>query len=183
MMNRSFTKREETLLVILAVILLVVGYVKLYLEPLNQEIDMLESKTLNEQTEIDTNNVPKVQIAKMEKEISEIKGSGDYKAIPEYDNGHAVTKELYSILEETENYSLSFGDTVRNEYIVARPVSLEYETETYAQARAIIDELNDSEYVVVLGNISIQQLSGKNVNNEVGFITRMDITYYEAVYS
>lgn len=44
-MNREFTKREKVLLLIFAVLLIAVGYYKLLLEPINNQIESYRSLT------------------------------------------------------------------------------------------------------------------------------------------
>lgn len=53
-MNREFTKREKVLLLIFAVLLIAVGYYKLLLEPINNQIESYRSLTQEEQVQMET---------------------------------------------------------------------------------------------------------------------------------
>lgn len=44
-MNRELTKREKTLLLVLVVLVLVLGYCKLFLEPIDRQITSLRTNT------------------------------------------------------------------------------------------------------------------------------------------
>ena len=51
-MNRAFTTREKVLLVILAVLIIGIGYFKLLLEPINTSVENYRNMTASEQDEI-----------------------------------------------------------------------------------------------------------------------------------
>ena len=52
-MNREFTKREKILLLIFAVLIIVLGYFKLILEPINNQVNEYSGMESEEQAEID----------------------------------------------------------------------------------------------------------------------------------
>ena len=51
-MKRAFTTREKVMLLVLTVLLIVIAYFKLILEPINNSIDEYQSETAAEQDEI-----------------------------------------------------------------------------------------------------------------------------------
>lgn len=51
-MNRELTKREKTLLLVLVVLVLVLGYCKLFLEPIDRQITSFRTNTDIEQAEL-----------------------------------------------------------------------------------------------------------------------------------
>ena len=157
-MNRAFTTREKILLVILAVLLIGIGYFKLILEPINSSIETDQSNTAAEQDEILLNTVTLTQMKMMQTELDEIHASGDAKPLPSYDNSDKLLVELNQILDKSDDYSLNFADTsvLDGGYIVRRPVNLTFRTKTYDEARTIIDALHDSANVNVITDISMQ---------------------------
>ena len=68
-MNRAFTQREKVLLLVLAVLIIVIGYVKLILQPINEEIESYEGLTMEEQTAFSANQIKAARMNLMEKEI------------------------------------------------------------------------------------------------------------------
>ena len=52
-MNRELTGREKTLLLVLVILVLTLGYFKLIYEPINDQIDVCRVNTEQEQTEMD----------------------------------------------------------------------------------------------------------------------------------
>ena len=65
-MNRELTKREKTLLLVLVVLVLVLGYCKLLLEPIDRQITSFRTNTDIEQAELDTDRVRLVQLEQMQ---------------------------------------------------------------------------------------------------------------------
>lgn len=194
-MNRAFTTREKVLLVILAVLIIGIGYFKLLLEPINTSIENYQNMTASEQDEILVNTALLQKKKQMETELEELFASGDPTPIPVYDNSGKLLVELHRILDKSLDYSLNFSgvSTMDVEYLVRRPVSLTFQASTYAQARTIIDELHDSDNVNCISDLSMQINNGNlDYTNEIihwdedddsdYYITvSLVITYYERI--
>ena len=70
-MNRELTKREKTLLLVLVVLVLVLGYCKLFLEPIDRQITSFRTNTDIEQAELDScAHKAKIIIAKTGERLS-----------------------------------------------------------------------------------------------------------------
>ena len=179
-MRRAFTKREKVMIIILAVIILAICYFKLMLEPINEQIESYQTMTETEQTEITQNQAKLASMKKMQKELDEIYASNDAKPLPTYDNADVMLTDLNKILSSAKDYTLSFGGTETLEeasYIMRRPVSLVFYTDTYAQARDIIDELHDSENINQISDVSISMDDDRD--NDV--TVTLSISYFEVV--
>lgn len=100
-MNRELTKREKTLLLILVVLVLVLGYCKLFLEPIDRQITSFRTNTDIEQAELDTDRVRLAQLEQMQQAIAAIKASGQERALPQYDNDQALMTELDKLMAAT----------------------------------------------------------------------------------
>ena len=177
-MNRAFTTREKVLLVILAVLLIGIGYFKLILEPINSSIETYQSNTAAEQDEILLNTVTLTQMKMMQTELDEIHASGDAKPLPSYDNSDKLLVELNQILDKSDDYSLNFSGTsvLDGGYIVRRPLSLTFTTKTYDEARTILTELHDSDNINQISDLSISFTD----NNDTSRVeVSLSIAYYE----
>ena len=170
-MNRELTRREKILLLVLIVVVLVAGYCKLILIPIN---DQISSYRLN----MEANQGKMAQMQKMQKAIEEIKAAGEKRTIPQYDNSGKLMIELHEIMSDTLDYSLDCSTgTVQQDYIMLRPIVMTFRTSTYAQARQIVDRLCSSE--------NISQISDMNMNtytegrNSGTVETTLVITYFE----
>ena len=179
-MNRAFTTREKVMLVILALLMIGIGYYKLILEPINTGIAEYTAQTADEQDMITTNMLLVQKKKGMEAELAELFAQGEPTPIPSYDNVGALIVELHSILDGTVDYSLSFSDTsyLSGGYLVRRPIRLEFTAGSYSQARSIIDRLHDSVNINQISDLNIS-LVKNNDREESSISVSMVITYFE----
>ena len=175
-MNREFTQREKVLLLVLAVLIIVIGYVKLILQPINEEIESYESLTMEEQTTFSANQIKATRMNLMEKEIEKAKAKGVRREVPAYDNSSNLLPGLYQIMESSVDYSLDFGELVYDGNVVQRPVEMTFQTRTYKQARVIIDKLYKSGYAMQISDVNI---STKKATDTQLVSTSMSVTYFE----
>jgi cyanate lyase len=80
-----------------------------------------------------------------------------------YDNVQQVMVMLNSILGQTEEYSLTFGTVSQEEgngSVVRRPISLRFRSSSYDAAKAILQQLHDSDLRCMLDDVSISTETG-----------------------
>ena len=175
-MNREFTTREKILIVIFALLVIGICYYKFLLQPINDSIEQYQLNTEAEQSEIVQNQVILKKMDNMEKELEEIKASGDAKPMPQYDNSEAVLTELNTILSQASDYSLSFGTVEALEetsYVMQRPVTLTFNAASYEVARDIMYELHDSDNINQISDISIA------FDTDNGVSVSLSMSYFE----
>ena len=141
-MNRELTKREKTLLLVLVVLVLVLGYCKLFLP----STGIVAGAFLFS-----------VVLGIIFGMYPAIKASGQERALPQYDNDQALMTELDKLMAATLQYEVDCTEgTTQEGYLVLRPVTLTYQTASYAQSRQIIDALSASANVNFLSNVDVQ---------------------------
>ena len=114
---------------------------------------------------------------KMQRKIDEVRASGEERTIPEFDNSGKLMLDLHRILDTAMDYSLDFSQsTTQDSYIVLRPVTMSFQTHTYAQARAIVDALSESENMNQISDLSIRTNQGQDRDLVQ---TDLVITYFE----
>ena len=166
-MRHVFTTREKVLLVILAVLVIAVGYWKLILTPINDSIAALNAQT---------NSARLSRMRQMQQELETLLADPDAKPLPDYDNSERLLVELNTILSGTVDYTLSFGSTYLLEdggSIICRPISLEYTCGSYTAARAVMDALHGSDYVNLISDVTL------DLDAEHGTRGNLTITYFE----
>ena len=176
-MNREFTKREKILLLIFAVLIIVLGYFKLILEPINNQVNEYRGMESEEQAEIDVKTVQALQMSLMEKEIKKAQENGISRIIPTFDNSAILLPKLYQIMDSTSAYSMNFGEITTEGGVVMRPVAISFETRTYAQARAVIDRLYDTNYAMQIEDVTIQERKATDADS---VNTYLSVTFFEA---
>ena len=178
-MNRNLTKRETGMLLFLVILVIALGYFKLIFEPIQEQTAQYKNDTVQEQSELDMELVRLNQMEDMQRKIEEVTASGEETTIPEYDNSGRLMTDLHRILNTAMDYSLDFSQgTTQDNYIVLRPVTMSFQTRTYAQARAIIDALSESENVNQVSDLSIRMDEGRE---GASVQTDLVITYFEVI--
>ena len=175
-MRHVFTTREKVLLVILAVLVIAVGYWKLILTPINDSIADLNAQTASEQDAILTNSARLSRMRQMQQELETLLADPDAKPLPDYDNSERLLVELNTILSGTVDYTLSFGSTYLLEdggSIICRPISLEYTCGSYTAARGVMDALHGSDYVNLISDVTL------DLDAQHGTKVNLTITYFE----
>ena len=129
MMDREFTPREKGMLLVLAVLLLALGYMKLFYAPVQQAVEDNQQRQteLQDQALIEQTRALKMQV--MEKELEELKAGNAVPdaQVPDYDNVQRVMIELNAILARAQEYSLAFDDvSLDDSGLVRRPVELTF---------------------------------------------------------
>lgn len=177
-MNRELTKREKVLLLIFAVLLIAVGYYKLLLEPINNQIESYRSLTQEEQMQMETAQLQAVRMKQMETEIAQAKAAGIERTIPDYDNSAVLLPQLYQIMDSTIEYAMDFDEITFEGNIAARPVQIEFETANYQKARRVIDKLCTTGYAMQIEDMTIQEA---RTTDKRSVHTYLSITFFEAV--
>lgn len=173
-MKHVFTNREKILLVILAVLLIAVGYWKLILTPINDSIDALRQQTASEQDALIQDSARAARLTQMKAELETLLSDPNAKPLPDFDNSEKLLVELNTILSGTD-YTLNFANPTPLENgsaILVRPISLTFEVSTYSAARAVLDALHDSQYVNLISDLNMD-LKGSTVR------TTLSLTYFE----
>ena len=148
-MNRELTRRETVLLLILVVLVIFLGYFKLIFEPIQDQVAQYQDTTSQEQSELEQDLILLTRKQEMQRKIEEVRASGEERTIPQYDNSRRLMLDLHRILDSAVDYSLDFSQsTTQDSYIVLRPVTMSFQTHTYAQARAIVDALSGGQRLV-----------------------------------
>ncbi len=179
-MNRAFTTREKVMLVTLAVLMIVIGYYKLILEPINTGIDEYNAKAAEEQDIITTNMMLVQKKKMMEAELETLFANGEPTPIPSYDNVGVVIVELHSILDGTVDYSLNFSNTayLSGGYLIRRPIRLDFTAGDYAQARSIINRLHNSVNINQISDLDISLVRDRELDGNTVSVSML-ITYFE----
>lgn len=184
-MNRAFTTREKTLMLILVILLLATGYYWVVAMPVQDRITAANAADASAQDEIMVESVRAKQLRTMQEELESAKSNGEQKvsSIPDYDNLENVMIQLDAILTPASTYTLNFSDVGISDQLVNRPISMTFTCANYQAARGIIDSLYNCVYRCTLDNISmsaiVQDRSGTPDLNQDGVSVSLLVTFYE----
>ena len=155
---RKLTMRERVLLIVLAVIVVISGYVLLFYLPMRQSAQSLQAQ-IEENEELSAQlDARLTQQRQMEHSVAQ--WSEDPDALPEmpsYDNQQAVMVELNSILSDCLEYSLSFQTDDTQGNVFRRTVTIPFVCANYTAAENILQRLHDSALRSHLSDVQIAQ--------------------------
>lgn len=152
-LSRDFTLKEKILLLILSIALIALAYYQFIDQPVRSELASAQAEKESIQIELDAVQLKLAQLKKMEQELTGLTGSGGLGMIASYNNSKAEIDLLNDILEDTQQYSISFSDVTRNGDLIRRNFSLRFTAKNYEEATAMLAKLNSSEYRCLLGNV------------------------------
>ena len=155
-MKRSLTAREWMLLGLLGLIALASSYVMLFYMPVTARRDSAKEETELCRLQIEAAQVRLEEKRRMERELQALFAQEEPPlGLAPYDNVQAVMFELNTILSQTQEYSLSFGTVDTEQSIVRRSISLNFTCGSYEDAKAVLQQLHDSDYRCMLDNIAV----------------------------
>ena len=161
MLKKSFTKREEILLVILAVLATVSLYYYVFYQPLETyRLELTERMEIAETT-ITIEQARLVRLEQMRAQLEAAEESGKGAPIPTFDNVQQVISHLNDVLYATKEYSLSFRPTVAEGDRVTRTVQMSFLCNSYAQAKQTVQQLKEGPYRCAITDLSLGATTGR----------------------
>lgn len=178
-MNRAFSQREKVLLLVLTALVLAVGYMKLFYEPLQIERTEQEQRLAAAQDSLLIEQTRLARMRAMEAELEEWEASGANQdaELPLYDNVENVMIQLDAILSAAREYSLTFDQAQFGEDLVSRPVQMTFTAGGYAAARSILNDLYHCWYRCALSDISIS--AEEDIARESEVAVTLTVVFYE----
>ena len=180
MKKSKLTGREVVMVFFLVVLLIGLGYYKLFYAPLQEELNSISNQCNQVDSEINTAMAKIGKMDTMQAELDEIlsRPADEITEIAPYDNKEVVLSQLYGILGQAQSYTLNFTDPkVGDDGTVRRNISMTFRCANYQAAKAIIRDLTDSQWRCLVSNLSIVADDGNLTRNSVS--VSATITYFE----
>lgn len=155
---RKLTTREQVLLVCLAVVAVVSGYILLFHLPITQQMESLQNQIVQSEelnTQLQNKLTQQWQMKTTLEQLSEQENQPHY--MPAYDNLQAVMVELNSILTASQEYSLTFQTEQGEDNILRRNVTIPFACGSYAQTHEILRRLHDGPLRNFLSDLQMTQ--------------------------
>ena len=157
MLTYTFSRREKTLILVLAIFVVAIAWYMLVFTSTTEQIEKLQSETAMVDDETAIASAKVTQMAYMKNIIEKRKAEGvTPRPIPYYDNMTRLMARLDAVMSVTDSYQLSFGevDSGSSSYIL-RPVSISFNCNSYATAEAVVEALATGPYPCVVDSVSI----------------------------
>ena len=162
MLSYTFTRREKTLILVLALILVAIAWFLLVYQRTTNEITRIDGEISTVQSELTVATAKVAEKNRMQKAIDNYKAQGAAATpIPYYDNVTAVMTELNSVLASSDTYSLAFDEIKKNDSsgFILRGVRANYSCGSREAAEDIISSLANGPYPCSIDTVSISDSS------------------------
>lgn len=154
MMSRKFTTRESILLLILSVIILAAFYYAILWRPVREEIANCKASQIEVEDSYAAEQIRATQKKGMLEKLDQIdKVSAGEIAV--YNNIKNEMNELYNVLSNATDYSLSFSQATASGSIVRRDISVTFQTDSYVTAHDILRMMHDNKYRCIIKNLGM----------------------------
>ncbi len=180
MKKSKLTAREGAMLILLVVLVVGVAYYMGFYTPLQEELTSIANQTVDTEMQVTTALSKVGKMNAMQEELDEIlsRPEDEITEIAPYDNKEVVLNQLYGILGRTADYSLNFTDpAVGSDGTVRRNISMTFYCESYEAAKAVIEDLTDSQWRCLVSNLAIVAEEDNVLENPV--TVTATITFFE----
>ena len=182
-MSRDFTTKEKVLLLILCLILIGLAYYRFVFIPCRDAIDAAHSERDMLETELIVASAKEGQLRKMKEELDSLGELQSASRMESYNNAKAELTMLNNVLENADDYAISFSNVTKDGEQIRRNFTLTFETGSFAAAKKIVAELTKSEYRCLLGDMQYSVILRRLGKDESAAVVREieDIRYAESV--
>lgn len=174
-MSREFTTTEKILIVVLAIILIGLLYYKFVFLTTQDMITSMKSEADAKQAELDVANAELARLQQIEQEMNQIQVSGNTSRMESYNNSKNETAFLNEVLSGVDDYSITFSDITRNGDQIRRSFSLQFTTDSYAEAQNVVSDLSYGEYRCLVDDINYA------MTGEEEILINLTATFFETM--
>ncbi len=184
MLTYTFSKREKIMLAVLALVGLVVLWYQLVFSNVQRRLQELDGQIASTQDELVVSQTQGATVSKMKEVVEEYEKQG-YKPVllPSYDNTQNLMAYLNALLGATPDYDISFEAPVLNEEdsTVHRSGTISFDTNTYAEARSIVESIARGPYPCQVDALGItDKTKQKNSSKDKAPVTtNLQLTFFE----
>lgn len=176
-MKRKFSLREQILMVVLALLLLICVYYILVERPVQDTLLSASQRQSEAESPDDRREVQLGKMRKMQSALDSLDGSKQAD-VPDYDNTKNVVEMLNNALSISDGYNLTFQSVVTEGAIVKRTVQMNFRCDGYATAKQIMQTLLSGGYRCRITSMSVAGGQGGDICNET-VTCKASVTFYE----
>ncbi len=188
-LTRQFTRREQVLLLILAVLFLFTVYFLGVHLPVTEALERVRAEREAVSADVAALEAKQRRMDRMRQELEVILSQPHVAEIPTYDNLQRVMDFLNAVLSPAEDYSLSFqgprqaGDSA----ILRREMQMSYVSPSYPAAREVLERLQNCPFRCQLSALSMEPFAGDGQSNTDAALTdgpvqvSLTVTFFENV--
>ena len=182
-LSRDFTTKEKVFLLILALILIALAWYRFVFIPCRDGVAAANAERDQYKSELLVASAKEAQLQKMQEELNALGELKYASRMESYNNTKQELTLLNSILENANEYSVSFSGVTKDGDQIRRNFSLRFKTDSFAAAKEIVDRLSNSEYRCLLGDLQYDMTLRRLRDDESASVVREvdDMRYAEEV--
>lgn len=153
-LSRDFTRGEKALLLLLALILLGLTYYLVVDRPVRAALESARAEKEAIRTELTTLQARIARMEKMEQELNAIRANPGVSEMGSYNNSKAELDFLNELLDETDEYTVTFTGVTRDGDQVRRNFNLKFAVPDFTTAERLLKKVYGCEMRCLLNDIS-----------------------------
>lgn len=179
-LNRSFTRREKVMVVVLLVALIGGLYFLVVHYPIASRMEQIEHDEEEADGLISAAEAKYAEYVSMKQELDEIlsRPAEDISVMPEYNNIETLMCKLHEIFDGT-NPDFGFGQASINEDTASRTINFTCTARNYEEARQLLRDVTGTGYRCILNSFTMTPDNGSLYDSELKLSGV--VTFYEHV--
>ena len=152
-LSRDFTRGEKALLLLLALILLGLTYYLAVDRPVRAALESARAEKEAIRTELTTQQGRIARMEKMEQELNAIRANPGVSRMGSYNNSKAELDFLNELLDETDEYTVTFTGVTRDGDQVRRNFNLKFAVQDFTTAERLLKKVYGCEMRCLINDI------------------------------
>ena len=153
-LSRDFTRGEKALLLLLALVLLGLTYYLVVDRPVRAALESARAEKEAIMTELTTLQGRIARMEKMEQELKAIQANPGVSQMGSYNNSKAELDFLNELLDETDEYTVTFTDVTRDGDQVRRNFSLKFAVQDFTTAERLLRRIYSCEMRCLINDLN-----------------------------
>ena len=153
-LSRDFTRGEKALLLLLALVLLGLTYYLVVDRPVRSALESAKAEKEAIMTELTTLQGRIARMEKMEQELKAIQANPAVSQMGSYNNSKAELDFLNELLDETDEYTVTFTGVTRDGDQVRRNFNLKFTVQDFATAERLLKKIYACDMRCLINDIS-----------------------------
>ena len=153
-LSRDFTRGEKALLLLLALILVGMAYYFVVDRPVRTALESAKAEKEALVTELTALQGRLARMEKMQAELEALQANPEMSHMGSYNNSKAELDFLNELLDETDEYTVSFTGVTRDGDQVRRNFNLKFTVKDYTTAERLLKKIYSCDLRCLLNDIS-----------------------------
>ena len=153
-LSRDFTRGEKALLLLLALILVGMAYYFVVDRPVRTALESAKAEKEALVTELTALQGRLARMEKMQAELEALQANPEMSRMGSYNNSKAELDFLNELLDETDEYTVSFTGVTRDGDQVRRNFNLKFTVKDYSTAERLLKKIYSCDLRCLLNDIS-----------------------------